>query len=89
MKNDKSIYIKALCKFWKKKLKHIKKPRIRKRKIVQQYAFATAVHYGRMSAKTAQISGFSEVMEQLKIRLENELKSQGHELMYTVYDDLL
>jgi hypothetical protein len=38
-------YINALKKFWRKKLKHIKKPTIKKRKIVDRYVFATmAVH---------------------------------------------
>ncbi|MGL6008062.1 MAG: hypothetical protein ACRC1D_01255, partial [Culicoidibacterales bacterium] len=34
-------YTNALKKFWRKKLKHIKKPIRRKRDIVDQYTFAT------------------------------------------------
>lgn len=41
----KSKYIRELRKFWFKKLAHIKKPRERKRKIVDRYAFATAIRH--------------------------------------------
>ncbi len=39
------IYLNGLRKFWRKKLAHIKKPRERKRKMVDRYAFATAVYH--------------------------------------------
>jgi hypothetical protein len=35
------IYIRELRKFWRKKLSHIKKPRERKRDIVNRHVFAT------------------------------------------------
>lgn len=38
---NRKTYINGLKKFWIKKLKHIKKPTIRKRKIVDRYVFAT------------------------------------------------
>lgn len=38
---NRKAYINGLKKFWLKKLKHIKKPTIRKRKIVDRYVFAT------------------------------------------------
>jgi hypothetical protein len=42
---SRKAHINGLKKFWHKKLKHIKKPTIKKRKIVDRYVFATmAVH---------------------------------------------
>lgn len=41
----KSLYTKELQKWCYKKLKHLKKPRIRKRKLVAQMAFAIAVKH--------------------------------------------
>ena len=38
---NRKTYINGLKRFWLKKLKHIKKPTIRKRKIVDRYVFAT------------------------------------------------
>lgn len=48
----KSAYIKELRRFWKKKLAHIKKPRERKRKIVDRHAFATAALHRRQGVPT-------------------------------------
>ena len=38
---NRKTYINGLKRFWIKKLKHIKKPTIKKRKIVDRYVFAT------------------------------------------------
>jgi len=76
LQKPKSVYIKALSKFAKKKmLKHLKMPMQRKRKIADRYALAIAAHHlkGGISPKTPD-SDMGAIMSYVR----NELKLQGH-----------
>lgn len=72
----KSLYLNELKKYVKRKvLNHLKKPTVRKRKLVDRYAFAIAA---RSLKHGVRADALKSVMDSIQSEVKTKLAAQGH-----------